>query len=204
MHCTSCSGLIEKALRHVSGVTEANVNFASEKARVKYDPKNTDIGSLKKAIEDAGYGASEVTVSGGNNGEHTKRKQELKKWQTRVISSVILSLPMVFFMIFDFVRIPKYEVFVMPYMAIISLFLTTPVLFILGHEYFSGAWSALKMRTANMYSLIAIGTLTAYLYSLYSFAVYFIETGSLLGVNGMKVPGIYFEVAAFLVMFVSF
>lgn len=204
MHCTSCSGLIEKSLGQVNGVIEANVNFASEKARIKYNPESTDIASLKKAIEDAGYEASLVPLSGGNNGEHSKRKNELKRWRTRVISAAILSLPMAFFMIFDFVRIPKYEVFIMPYMAIASLLLATPVLFIIGHEYFSGAWSALKMRTANMYSLIAIGTLTAYLYSLYSYVIYFIETGSLIGVNGMKIPGIYFEVAAFLVMFVSF
>ena len=91
----------------------------------------------------------------------------------------------------------------MPYMAIISFLLTTPVLLVIGREYFSGAWSALKMRTANMYSLITIGTLTAYLYSIYSYTVYFIQTGSLIGVNGMKVPGIYFEVAAFLIMFIS-
>ena len=92
---------------------------------------------------------------------------------------------------------------IMPYSALISFFLATPVLFIIGREYFAGAWSALKMRTFNMFSLISIGTLVAYLYSLYSYGIYFSETGSIIGLQGMKIPNIYFEVAAFLVTFVT-
>lgn len=185
-------------------MNDANVNFASEKARIKYNPGSTTKEQLQKAILDAGYIATEVSASGTDNISHMKRGAEVKKWKMRVITAGILTLPLALFMVFDFVRIPKYEVFIMPYMAIVSLILATPVLFFIGKEYFLGAWSALCMRTANMYSLIAIGTLTAYLYSLYSYAVYFSQTGSLIGVNGMKVPGIYFEVAAFLVAFVSF
>ena len=59
------------------------------------------------------------------------------------------------------------------------------------------------MKTFNMFSLISIGTLVAYIYSLYSYFVYFSETGSIIGLSGMKIPNIYFEVAAFLVTFVA-
>ena len=59
------------------------------------------------------------------------------------------------------------------------------------------------MKTFNMYSLIAIGTLVAYVYSLYSYGIYWSETGSIIGLQGMKIPNIYFEVAAFLVTFVT-
>ena len=121
----------------------------------------------------------------------------------RFVSSAILSIPMVLFMILDFVRFPQYEKLIMPYAAIISLLLATPIVFFIGREFFSGAWSALRMKTANMYSLIAIGTFTAYSYSLYSYIVYFTQTGSLIGINGMKIPDIYLEVAAFLVAFIS-
>ena len=125
------------------------------------------------------------------------------KWKIRFISAMILSLPMVLFMVLDFVRLRQYEGIIMPYAAIISLILATPIIFIIGREFFSGAWSALRMKTANMYSLIAIGTFTAYVYSLYSYIVYFIQTGSLIGLNGMKISDIYFEVGAFLVVFIS-
>jgi Cu+-exporting ATPase len=91
----------------------------------------------------------------------------------------------------------------MPWMAIVSLVLTIPVLFVVGGEFFRGAWSALRMKTFNMYSLIAIGTGVAFVYSFAMLLVYWYETGSFLGLNGMSIPNIYFEVASFLVMFVS-
>ncbi|HBB26922.1 TPA: cadmium-translocating P-type ATPase, partial [Candidatus Gracilibacteria bacterium] len=177
-------------------------NFASEKARIKYDPKNTNPETLKKTIVDAGYEAFDTEVP-GEHFEHTKRTHDIGKWKMRFMSSAILSIPMILFMVFDFVRFPQYEGIIMPYAAIISLLLATPIVFVIGREFFSGAWSALRMKTANMYSLIAIGTFTAYAYSLYSYIVYFIQTGSLIGLNGMKIPDIYFEVAAFLVAFIS-
>jgi Cu+-exporting ATPase len=201
MHCTSCSALIEKSLRHISGVEEANVNFASEKARVKFDPKKVTLAELEKAVLDAGYVGK---IQGENKvSEVEKRKKELKFWFYKFFIGGLLSLPMVAFMVYDFVPRLPLEKILMPYSAIISLILATPVLFIIGKEFFSGAWSALKMKTFNMFSLISIGTLVAYVYSLYSYFIYFNETGSIIGLNGMKIPNIYFEVAAFLVTFVA-
>lgn len=201
MHCTSCSSLIEKSLHHVSGVEEANVNFASEKAHIKYDPKKVTIGDLEKAVSDAGYVA--VVQGKSTVSETDKRKKERTVWFHKFLAGAILSLPMVAFMIYDFVPRLPFERIIMPYSAIISLILATPVLFIIGREYFAGAWSALKMKTFNMFSLISIGTLVAYIYSLYSYFIYIQETGSIIGLQGMKIPNIYFEVAAFLVTFVT-
>ena len=183
-------------------MNEANVNFASGKARIKYDSKDTSPETLKKTIIDAGYEAFDIGKP-GDQGEHMKHGNDTGKWKIRFISATILSLPMILFMVLDFVRFPQYEGFIMPYAAIISLILSTPIVFIIGQEFFSGAWSALRMKTANMYSLIAIGTFTAYAYSLYSYIVYFIQTGSLIGLNSMKISDIYFEVGAFLVVFIS-
>lgn len=91
----------------------------------------------------------------------------------------------------------------MPWTAIISLILTTPILFIIGADFFQGAWSALKMRTFNMFSLIAIGTGVAFFYSLYNLLLFFYQTGSFIGLNAEKIPNIYFEVAGLLIMFVA-
>lgn len=202
MHCSSCAGLIEKSLKKVPGVTDANVNFASEKARVKFDPKAVDVSALEKAVADAGYSAK---ASAGNDtaNEAAKRKRETSRLLWKFWIGAALSLPMVAFMVYDFFPRLPYEPVVMPFSALASLVLATPVVFIIGAEFFAGAWSALKMRTSNMFSLIAIGTATAYFYSLYAYVTYFQETGSILGLHGMKVPNIYFEVAAFLVVFVT-
>ena len=184
MHCSSCSSLIEKSLHHVSWVQEANVNFASEKAHIKYDPKRVTIGDLEKAVADAGYSAK---IQGeGSFSETDKLKKDLTSWFRKFLAGAILSLPMVAFMVYDFVPRLPFERVIMPYSALISLILTTPVLFIIGREYFAGAWSALKMKTFNMFSLISIGTLVAYIYSLYSYFIYIEETGSII-CNAWKV-----------------
>lgn len=121
----------------------------------------------------------------------------------RFTLGALLSIPMVAFMVYDFVPRLPFERIVMPYAALASLILTILVLFGLGKDFFLGAWSALKMKTFNMFSLISIGTLVAFFYSLYAYANFVLETGSVLGLGGMKVPNIYFEVASFLVVFVS-
>jgi Cu+-exporting ATPase len=111
---------------------------------------------------------------------------------------------MITFMIYDFfpARIPG-EALIMPRTAAISLILTMPILFGIGLDFFKGGRSALKMRTFNMYSLIAIGTGVAFLYSVYNFILFIYQTGSWIGLDGMKIPNIYFEVAGLLIMFVA-
>jgi Cu+-exporting ATPase len=91
----------------------------------------------------------------------------------------------------------------LPFVGIVSLVLTIPVQFIIGAGFYKGMWSSLKMKTFNMDSLIAIGTSTAFFYSLVNFLLYVINHRSLLGLNGMKIPDLYFETAAFLITFVT-
>jgi Cu+-exporting ATPase len=109
---------------------------------------------------------------------------------------------MLYFMLLDFFKFLPYRELIMPFIGVISLTLTTPVQFIIGAGFYRGMWSSLKMKTFNMDSLIAIGTSTAYFYSLVLFINYVISNNSLIGLNGEKIPDLYFETAAFLVTFV--
>lgn len=115
----------------------------------------------------------------------------------------MLSLPLVIFMIYDLIPRLPFERILMPYSALISLILSLAVIGFIGKDFFAGAWSAWKMRTFNMFSLISIGAIVASAYSFFSYFRYIRETGSFFGLNGMKIPDIYFEVSAFLVVFVS-
>ncbi len=201
MHCSSCAGLIERSLKKVPGVKEANVNFASEKARIVYDSTVSDTTALVKGVEAAGYKAilpGEKEVS-----QKDKRVAEIRYWWSKFITGLVLSLPMILFMAYDFTSAIPLKTVIMPYAGIASLLLATPVLFYVGRNFFTGFWSALKMRTFSMDSLIAIGTGTAFFYSVFEFIKYVVETGSAVGLNGAKVPDLYFEVAAFLITFVS-
>ncbi len=201
MHCSSCAAIIEKSLRKVEGVKEANVNFAAEKASVLVDESVAERNSLVKAVERAGYKAS-FTKQNQSDSDKSKQQDHIKGMFTKFIFSLILSLPMIYFMIFDFVANFPGRAFLLPYVGIISLVLTTPVQFIIGRGFYKGMWSALRMRTFNMDSLIAIGTSVAYFYSVINYISYYLKTGSIIGIGGAKIPELYFETAAFLITFV--
>ncbi len=203
MHCSSCALLIEKSLRKMPGVLQASVNFSSEQAMVKIDPMTASKSELLKAVENAWYVWAIIDENHTSN-EIEKRKKETKHRSRKLLRSAMLSVPMIAFMFYDFLPglLPR-EKIIMPWTAMISLILTIPIVFIIGADFFKGAWSALKMKTFNMFSLISIGTGVAFLYSLYNLVLFFYQTGSISGLNGMKIPNIYFEVAGLLIMFVS-
>lgn len=201
MHCASCAMLIEESLKDLSGVKQANVNFSAEKASILYDENLVSIGKLIEAVSKAGYKAEEVKAD-DTEYETRKRKQVMKEYYNKFTFSLILSLPLMYFMLLDFFKwLPGAES-LLPFIGIISLILTIPVQFIVGAGFYKGMWSSLKMKTFNMDSLIAIGTSTAFFYSLANFITYYFKTGSIIGQAGMKIPDLYFETAAFLITFV--
>jgi copper-(or silver)-translocating P-type ATPase len=199
MHCSSCANIIERSLKKVPGVSLANVNFAAEKANVVYDESQVKTQDLIEAVSKAGYKAELVDAKDVDY-ERRKREREIKTYSKKFWFSFALSLPMLYFMLLDFFAIPG-KAAVLPFVGIISLILTLPIQFIIGGDFYKGMWASLKMKTFNMDSLIAIGTSTAFVYSLVNFVSYFIKTGSVLG-QGSKVPELYFETAAYLITFV--
>jgi len=155
MHCSSCALLITRALKKVPGVTEANVNFATEKAMVTGTASEKEI---ELAIEKAGYKVNHP-VSGED--ALLVGKQKISGLRNKFLVGLIFSMPLPFLM----------------EMKLWAFLLALPVQLILGKDFYKGAWSALRMRTFNMDSLIAIGSTVAF------------------------VAG-YFETAAFLITFV--
>lgn len=201
MHCASCAGLIERGLKKTAGVKTANVNFAAEKARVIFDQSLVSVAQLIEAVKKSGYKASLVS-DGDPEKERLQRENAIKGYWKKFLWSAILSLPMLYFMFLDFFGFLPGRAFLMPYIGLISLILTIPVQFIIGAGFYKGFWSSLRMKTFNMDSLIAIGTSTAFFYSLWQFIDYVIHKGSVIGLNGVKIPELYFETAAFLITFV--
>ncbi len=201
MHCSSCALIIEKTLRKVPGVKDANVNFSAEKALITYDESTAKKESFIDAVKRTGYSATFIDDKDPSF-ETNKRKKETESLFNKFMVSLVLSLPMIYFMLFDFFSWVPGRTFLLPFVGIISLILTTPVQFIIGKGFYKGAWSALRMKTFNMDSLIAIGTSVAYFYSVINYIVYYLGAKSLIGVGGEKIPELYFETAAFLITFV--
>lgn len=201
MHCASCAGVIERQIRKVPGVQRATVNFAAEKAFVARDRSVTD-GALIAAVKKAGYSAE--LLSDEKSVENAKRRHQdtIRNTWRKFVLSLVFSLPMLYFMLLDFLPdLPGGSV-LPPYFGVVSLVLALPIQFWVGKDFYKGAWSGLRMKTFNMDSLIAIGTSTAFFYSLGYFVYYAVTHASLIGQNGMKIPELYFETAAFLITFV--
>jgi Cu+-exporting ATPase len=188
MTCASCSNRVEKALRKVPGVLEANVNLAVEHATVTYAPAAATWSDLKAAVEKAGYGVIETDsadFASAEDVEAAARARELADKRRKLITGIAFGLPLfVISMARDFGLIAPWLIEPWATMARemagmqhnypayadllnwLFLFLATPVQFYSGSDFYVHAWKALKARTANMDTLIAMGSSTAYFYSI--------------------------------------
>ncbi len=200
MHCASCSAIVQRSVKKLPGIKEVVVNFAAEKAKVIFDSAQVSDKQIMEQIVKAGYKAN-LTTADSSEAEKARREGEIKGYRNRFWTGFILSLPMVYFMFFDFFTLPG-KALLFPWAGLISLILATPVQFIIGAGFYKGMWSSLRMKMFNMDSLISIGTSAAYFYSLYNFVSYAVINKSLIGVGGGKIPDLYFETAAFLITFV--
>jgi len=202
MHCAGCAAAIERALSRTPGVSEASVNLATQRARVVYDTRVATVAAILQAVNKAGYGAT-VLAEGERDRERQRQEAEIAGLRRRLLVSIALSLPLLYFMLLDFLPWLPGAGTVPPWAGLVSLILATPLQFVIGAGFYRGLWSGLRNRTFNMDALIAIGTTTAYLYSLVGYVGHVLATGSLLGVGGKAIEGLYFETSAFLITFVT-
>ncbi|MDO8846806.1 MAG: heavy metal translocating P-type ATPase [Coriobacteriia bacterium] len=182
MTCASCQAVIEKTLIRVGGVVSATVNLAAETAAIEYDPARVSVDDLVAAVRNAGYDAI-VRVEEERGGESARDAQR-EAQQTHIdhevrllVLSVALSIPLLVMMFQPFMDgIPtRLAMWLannvggawdpMATGKYLGFVLATPVQFIAGWQFYRGFWHALKRRTGNMDTLIAIGTGAAYLYS---------------------------------------
>lgn len=200
MHCSSCATIIQRELKKVPGVSDATVNFASEKANITHDHDSVHVDSLIAAVKKSGYSAS--VIDDNNPHDHMNHGSSDKDYGRKFLIGLFLSLPLVYFMASDYLTWLPGAKFLMPYTGLISLVLATIVQFYLGAGFYKGTWSSLRMKSFNMDSLVAIGTSAAYFYSVVFYFAYTIQNNSLIGLNGEKIPELYFETSAFLITFI--
>ncbi|GJL74905.1 heavy metal translocating P-type ATPase [Nitrosomonas sp.] len=161
MTCAACGGHIESALNKLPGVT-AHVNVATETAKVNFIPGLATIGQLIAAIENAGYGANEISES--SHAEEKARRQAAYKAELRLFwISAILTLPLVLQMGAMFTGYGMDAMDIIP--RWLQWLLATPVQFWVGKRFYIGAWHAVRSGGANMDVLVALGTSMAYLFS---------------------------------------
>ncbi len=154
MSCASCVSRVEKSLQGLPGVVSVSVNLASNRAVVEHT-QDADIAEMLRAVADSGYKMELVTAEEGR--VDTAAQREMHELRNQFIfalctAAVVMALSMT--SVLDYTW--------KPYLLWV---LATPVQFWAGLRFYRGAWGALKHRTADMNTLIAVGTSAAYLYS---------------------------------------
>jgi len=156
---------LEKTLSDLDGVLEAQVNFTSEKARVRYIPTVVTQAEIRRAVSGAGFEALEL---GGESedAEALAREHEINEQRRLLIVGLIFSVPLfIFSMSLDFGLLPMAWMD-MAWTRWLMFVLATPVQFYVGWQYYVGAYKSLRNGSANMDVLIAMGSSVAYLYSI--------------------------------------
>jgi len=210
MSCANCAETNEKALVSTPGVVSADVNYATDEARVEYNPADASLEDIYDAIEGAGYtpvreGGDENTGGQGESSDSaqdrqdtaqdrqdTARTAEIRRLRNLTLFGAALSLPLLVMLVdhvFGLGVLPDEVAGVST--GWFAFALATPVQVLLGREFYENSYNALvRNRTANMDVLIALGSSTAYLYSV----------ARLLGFPG---EGLYFDTAALILVFIT-
>jgi Cu+-exporting ATPase len=169
MSCAACASAVERSLSRTPGVQRALVNYATEKATITYAPTEASPAELRAAVENAGYAVAERapdTSAADHQAEADRQKaaayQALKKrfGVAAVLAAIIMLLSMSMLWPALMMRLNVY------WLNYGLLALTLPVLLFSGREFYTSAWKGLRHRSANMDTLIALGTGAAFLYSL--------------------------------------
>jgi Cu+-exporting ATPase len=221
MHCTSCAINLEKALKGTAGIKDASVNFASEKAAVTYDPAVADLDVIKKVVTDTGYQAIVDSATGGivakerpgqaaaaHEGhpatevhasmvDHEKhaREQDIANLRTRFIAALLFSLPLLYLTMGMTIGLPQPFESSMQLLAVVQLLLAMPVMVAGSNIYISGI-KGLVRRMPNMDSLIFVGGMAAFVYSL---VVTLFIVG---GIGAYGTDNLYFETASIIIVFI--
>ncbi|MGJ7587085.1 heavy metal translocating P-type ATPase [Staphylococcus shinii] len=190
MTCAACSNRIEKVLNRTDGVDEANVNLTTENATIIYNPNSTSVETLIKKIQKLGYDAQ---LKKEADEKQSHKALELKHKLTKLVISAILALPLLLTMFVHLFNMHLPSILMNPWFQFI---LATPIQFIIGWQFYVGAYKNLRNGSANMDVLVALGTSAAYFYSLYEMVKWLNNTN--------YTPHLYFETSAVLITLILF
>ncbi|NET59191.1 MAG: copper-translocating P-type ATPase [Symploca sp. SIO2E6] len=191
MGCASCAAKIEQAIEQVPGVMKSNVNFALEQATVEYNPQQTNLSRIQQAVADAGYTAQVIQQT--EDEEQAVRESEQQDLTRKLLFGGVISILLVVGSMPAMMGLPL--PFIPPWLhnSWVQLLLSTPVLFWCGKSFFVVAWKGCQRQTADMNTLVALGTGTAYGYSLFVtlFPSFFLAQG--------LQPEVYYEPAVVII-----
>lgn len=191
MHCASCVGSVEGSVKNLPGIISVQVNLATEDAFIKFYEGFITENEIAEAIEKSGYSVGLPTDKNTKFAEKDKAYIALKR---KFYIALALTIPVTFFeMSLMWEQTPLIHDLPMQIWNYLFFIFTTPVLFWCGSMFFKGFWKQLKIFSADMNSLVAIGTSSAYLYSAIAtfYPAFFFEAG--------VQPHVYYDTAAVII-----
>ncbi len=203
MTCSACSAHVDKAVRHLDGVQDVNVNLLSNCMVVDYDENKVNDAMIKKAVEDAGYKAALETQSV----QAQKQEETVDDKKKSLILSFAFLIPLFYISMGHMMGAPLPSFLVgesnMMVFALTQLFLTLPVMYI-NRGYFQRGFKSLWHRSPNMDTLIAMGSLAAAIYSIYAIFMmgYDLGHGQIHQAHQYMMQ-LYFESAAMILTLIS-
>lgn len=187
MTCAACSARIEKGLNRMDGVSTANVNLALEKATIEYNAATLSVQDLINKVQKLGYGAY---IPKKQEEQMDYREKHIQSQKRKFIISAILSIPLLWTMVAHFSFTSFLYVPDLFMNAWFQLIIATPIQFIIGYQFYVGAYKALRNGSANMDVLVVMGTSAAYFYSVYQ---------AIKAVGTHHEAHLYFETSAILI-----
>jgi Cu+-exporting ATPase len=199
MSCASCVKKVEKALNGLEGVVRATVNFATERASVEYVPGAVTLEDFRRAVQGAGYEVLEVEAARKEelvDREKAARETEYRKLKRRLVSGVILVIPVFLLAYWKALGLSSFYNLSREVSFYLQLLFQTPVQFWVGWLFYVGAWKTAKHKSADMNTLIAVGTSAAYIYSV--LAIFF---PWMFAAQGLA-PEVYFDTAGAIIVLI--
>ncbi|MBW3695361.1 copper-translocating P-type ATPase [Vibrio sp. T187] len=192
MNCGSCASKIVAMLEAQTGVSSANINFATSSGKVQINPLSVSETQVKEWITELGYQAESTPPNRSTSREKSptenSEKNKERKEMAQLVVAAVLCLPLLFGMVGMFTGNASWHV-----SPGLEWLLATPIQFILGYRFYHGAWQQLKRGSANMDTLVSIGTSAAYFYSVYI----------VLSMGEHAKGHLYFEASALIITLVS-
>lgn len=203
MSCSACSAHVDKAVRHVNGVQEVNVNLLSQSMVVEYDDKAVNDQIIMKAVEDAGYKA----ILEKSSTPQINKEDDTKQKKKSLILSFLFLIPLFYISMGHMMGAPLPSILLghenMMVFALTQLFLTLPIMY-LNRGYFQRGFKSLFNKSPNMDTLIAMGSSAAAIYSIYAIFMmgYYLGHGQLEQAHHYMMQ-LYFESAGMILTLIS-
>jgi P-type Cu+ transporter len=201
MTCASCVRNVERAINKVPGILEVNVNLATERASVHYIPGSVRRADIIKAVENSGYGVVDAASDAEmDDAEQQAREAEINHQKFLVMFGALFTIPLfIMSMTRDFAMagtLPEWSWIMWAGWPFVFGLLATPVQTVVGKQYMIGAYKAARNKTTNMDTLIAMGSLAAYIYSI------IVLLGIVFNIDSLE-GHVYFETSAMILTLIT-